>query len=402
MAIAQANSSPGPDSIVLPAWTYPLLAGGGGDLQPRESDDPGRGQADTGSRVVDAQGKSRRVQRGLRLQGRLRGPDDQERTAGEGADREFRDGRDQQLCPLLSIRPRTGGGGLYNQGTATATNSWFAYDTAAQGAGVWTNEFVFTAKNYASSADDTATTYGGGLFNDYGYLRVNGAVATVTGGSFVLDSAGSGGGVFGWGNTTLANVNFSLDTAQKGGAVAGYLRDDDHRRLDEQRHGKLPGGHDLEQCDGASPMSVNGVDIEYNLAWYGGGVYDDSGGSITLASCTISNKTAAAGGRRDLQRGQRRGGATAACSSSTRRWPAEGSRTTGPASSGSTGPTSSTTGRSRAAAGASSTRAAASLSVSDQSLIGGNSAATYGGGILDAGGSILLFQDNPPDLNSRE
>lgn len=101
------------------------------------------------------------------------------------------------------------GGGVYNQGTLTVTNSTLSGNTAGYGSGGIHNDGTLTVTN--SSFSDNSGNYGGGIGN-YGTL-------TVTASAFSENSAGSsGGGIHSnYGTVTVTNSTFSGNSASNSG-----------------------------------------------------------------------------------------------------------------------------------------------------------------------------------------
>ena len=113
-----------------------------------------------------------------------------------------------------------GGGGIYNQGTLTVSNSTFSgnsTDGPGGGGGGIFNQGTLTVTNSIFSGNSTADTgYGGGIFN-------NGGTLTVTNSTFSGNStAANGGGIFNIGTLTVTNSTFSGNSTGLGGGGGIY------------------------------------------------------------------------------------------------------------------------------------------------------------------------------------
>lgn len=103
----------------------------------------------------------------------------------------------------------TNGGGIFNAGTLTVTNSTFSANRGAWGGGIY-NLDTLTVTN-STFAGNSATYEGGGIDN--------GGTLTVTNSTLSANSAPSGGGIYnGSGNSlTVNNSTFSANSATTSG-----------------------------------------------------------------------------------------------------------------------------------------------------------------------------------------
>ena len=107
------------------------------------------------------------------------------------------------------------GGGIYNAGTVTVTNSTLSGNSADYGGGGIANYFgTLTVTNSTLSGNSANTYEGGGIYNYYGTV-------TVTGSTFSDNSAGNGGAISSNNTMTIANSVFSDNVAS---ALEGAIR----------------------------------------------------------------------------------------------------------------------------------------------------------------------------------
>jgi LPXTG-site transpeptidase (sortase) family protein len=146
------------------------------------------------------------------------------------------------------------GGGIINTGTLTVTNSTFSNNSATSfdGGGIF-NLGTLTVTNSTFSAN-SANSLGGGIYNNVGTLNV-------TNSTFSNNSAANGGGIFNGGTLTVTNSTFSGNSANLSG---GGIRNDGTLTVTN------------------STFSVNSASTQ------GGGIYN-SGGTATLKNTIIAN-----------------------------------------------------------------------------------------------------------------
>lgn len=110
-----------------------------------------------------------------------------------------------------------GGGGIFNQGTLTVTNSTFSGNSApVGGGGIYNRDGTATITNSTFFGNDSPFG-GGGIFNDAPFGVK--AMLTVTNSTFVGNSGFAGGGIYNDGAVTIINSTFSGNGAQFGGGV---------------------------------------------------------------------------------------------------------------------------------------------------------------------------------------
>ncbi len=175
--------------------------------------------------------------------------------------------------------PKSGGGGIFNEGTVAAHNVTFIDNKGIDASG--------------------NVTYGGGIFNN-GFL-------TLTYCTLSNNSAGNGGGLFNNGTAVIKNVTFDNSIAGSGLGVGGGIYNSGTLTLEKSTirgrtdNGSVAGTGGGLFNDGI--MDLVNVTISGNSATsFGGGIYNGSistAGVVAqaaLTNVTISNNTAANGG----------------------------------------------------------------------------------------------------------
>jgi hypothetical protein len=162
-----------------------------------------------------------------------------------------------------------GGGGIWNDGTLTLTNSTVSGNTAGSGGGIWNDYGTLTLTNSTVSGNSATSGEcpgygcpgGGGILNYFGTLTLTNS--TVTGNSGLL-----GGGIYNLlGGADLTNSTVSGNTAaDSGGGIHNW-----------------GGAVTLT----SSTVSGNTADNA------GGGIYN--GGTLTLTNTVVDNDCAGAG-----------------------------------------------------------------------------------------------------------
>ena len=154
------------------------------------------------------------------------------------------------------------GGGIYNKGTLTVTNSTFSDNNAAlyYGGGIYSNSGTLTVAD--STFSGNSASYGGGIYSNSGTL-------TVTSSTFSGNSANYGGGIYRTSGTLIVtNSTFSGNSADNGGGI--YIT-------------------------ALTTLTVTSSTFSGNSANYGGGIYNYLG-TVTLTNSTFSGNSAGYGG----------------------------------------------------------------------------------------------------------
>ena len=198
----------------------------------------------------------------------------------------------------------SGNGGLLIQGGEIANNT-----AALEGGGVWnsvgTMEISGTLINGNTAAGDAADDGGGGVFNNGGRVAIDGG--TVISGNQATGAAGSGGGVLSVANTqdvllisiiTVSSSTISGNSATRAGggveiAAGNYVSVD--ATLDGNTTGSAPGnGGGLHVTGMESLINIDGGSVSNNSATNeGGGLWNQSGSTMTLEGVSITGNTVA-------------------------------------------------------------------------------------------------------------
>jgi predicted outer membrane repeat protein len=118
------------------------------------------------------------------------------------------------LSGVTIAKGTNAGGGIYNDrgATLTVTDSTFSGNTATDyGGGIFNYDGTLTVTNSTFSGNTTESV-GGGIYNYTGPL-------TVTNSTFSGNTADSGGGIFNFGALNVTNSTFSGNTATSGGGI---------------------------------------------------------------------------------------------------------------------------------------------------------------------------------------
>ena len=195
------------------------------------------------------------------------------------------------------------GGGLFNEGTLTITNTTFAGNSAAYGGAVYTRALVghpldgILTLNGDTFTGNSATAESGALDNWAG------GIVTVTDDTFTGNSAAYGGAIGNeWGSVAVSNSTFSNNSASTGagGAIINYNPNDAFSNslsvVDSTISGNTAVNGGGIANGGPDTLSLTNNTITGNsVTGSGGGLYNYEG-TITLTNCTVSGNSAAAGG----------------------------------------------------------------------------------------------------------
>jgi hypothetical protein len=110
-----------------------------------------------------------------------------------------------------------GGGIFIGDGTLTVTVSTISANTASSGGGIYNGNGTLTVSNSLIDSN-TASVYGGGILNDFGTLTVNNSTISAN------STAGEGGGILNGlagspGRVTVSNSTLSVNSASRGGGI---------------------------------------------------------------------------------------------------------------------------------------------------------------------------------------
>ncbi|MCO5206950.1 MAG: hypothetical protein M9928_18215, partial [Anaerolineae bacterium] len=159
----------------------------------------------------------------------------------------------------------TNGGGIYNNGMLTVTNSTLSGNLSEDSGGAIYNYTGTLTVTNSIFADNSAIAFGGGISND------NDGPLTVANSTFSGNSANYGGGISNWSDTaTVTNSTFFGNRAEwLGGGGGGAI------------YNNFPGTLTVTN----STLSDNSVDDS------GGGIYNNYG-TLTLTNSTFADNSA--------------------------------------------------------------------------------------------------------------
>jgi hypothetical protein len=159
--------------------------------------------------------------------------------------------------------PSAGGGGIMNSGTLTVTNSTFSGNSApssGNGGGIYNNSGTAAITNSSFSVN-SAANWGGGIY-------VNAGAVTLANSTFSSNSAFIGGGIYIYTGAmmTLTNSTFSGNSATWGGGIYNL-----------------------------GTLNITNSTFSGNSASPGGGIFTDGtyGGTATLRNTIVANNTGA-------------------------------------------------------------------------------------------------------------
>jgi hypothetical protein len=181
------------------------------------------------------------------------------------------------------------GGGIYNGGTLTITNSAFSGNGSDIRGGGIDNDGRLTVSNSTFSGNGSASA-GGGIENG------TGATLTVTNSTFSDDSAIGGGGVDNGGTLTVTNSTFSGNSG--GGIYNGGTLTVTNSVFSGNGYSSSNGGGILNN---GGTLSVTNSTFSDNIAvgavvgygGYGGGIYND--GVLIVTNSTFAGNVSASG-----------------------------------------------------------------------------------------------------------
>ncbi len=196
----------------------------------------------------------------------------------------------------------TFGGGLFNEGTLTITNTTFTGNSAPYGGAIYTRALVghpldgiltLTGDTFSSNS---ATAESGAIDNWAG------GTVTVTDDTFTGNSAPYGGAIGNeWGSVAVSNSTFSNNTASTGagGAIINYNPSDAFSNSLSVVGSTISGNAAVNgggiANGGPDTLSLTNDTITGNsVTGTGGGLYDN--GTSTLINCTVTGNSAAGGG----------------------------------------------------------------------------------------------------------
>jgi hypothetical protein len=192
-----------------------------------------------------------------------------------------------------------GGGGIFNVGTLTLTNSAVsgssADGTGGAGGGGISNAGTLTLINTTVNGNNAGPN-GGGIYNNGTMTLIN---STVSGNTTDFE----GGGIFNNGTATLSNSTIQ-NNESSGGNAGGILNRGTSMLTNSTVNGNsavLGGGGILNSGTlTLTNSTVNGNSVSgrgnFPSSGSGGGIYNDSSDTLTLTNSTVSGNLAASEG----------------------------------------------------------------------------------------------------------
>ncbi len=167
------------------------------------------------------------------------------------------------------------GGGIYNAGTLTVTNSTLSANSASYGGGIY-NARTLTVTNSTLSAN--IASYGGGIYNDGSLTIANSTLSSNSAG-------GSGGGIFNTsgGALTIANSTLSSNAASSAGGGIYNARTLTVTDSTLSANSANKGGGIFNTI---GTLILTNSTLSANSANYGGGINNE--GTLTVANSTFS------------------------------------------------------------------------------------------------------------------
>ncbi len=194
----------------------------------------------------------------------------------------------------------TNGGGVFNDGSLTITNSTFSLNSAAGDGGGIENYGTLIMTNSTFSGN-RATGDGGGVGN-----AITGTL-TITDSTFSGNSSTSvssdGGGVYNEGTLTITNSTFSGNSTYRGGGV-GNVYPGTLTITDSTFSGNTATTGDGGGVDSGGTLIMTNSTFSHNSAKFGGGVVNNSGVALIFNSTFSGNTATTYGGAVAMWKGR--------------------------------------------------------------------------------------------------
>ncbi|MBN1910184.1 MAG: right-handed parallel beta-helix repeat-containing protein [Pirellulales bacterium] len=179
------------------------------------------------------------------------------------------------------------GGGIYNAGTLTLTNSIVLGNSAAFGGGGIYNAGVLTLTN-SEISDNLTAEIGGGIWNESGTLSITNSTVSKN----IADN--DGGGIFNEGILDLAGSTLTNNAGESGGALccsgSGTLAVMDCTFSDNSADRAAGIWSDF------SFLEVTNSIFSGNSALSCGGIFNDDSGTLLVTNCEFLDNSADSGG----------------------------------------------------------------------------------------------------------
>jgi S-layer homology domain len=196
-----------------------------------------------------------------------------------------RNGRCNGSCTTVGGIEPNGGGGIYNSGTLTITNSILSGSSGTLGGGIFNNGGTVIVTNSTISGNNsfqvTNDEDGGGGIRNSGTLTVT--ASTISG-----NSAKAGGGIDNSGTLTVTSSTISGNTAAKyGGGIYNFGGNATVANTTLSGNSAGSNGGGIFKFD--TFMTITSNTIAGNTAIGGGGIYKGGGGSETVENNILAN-----------------------------------------------------------------------------------------------------------------
>jgi hypothetical protein len=188
---------------------------------------------------------------------------------------------------IVSANIAEQGGGIYNKGTLTASNSTLSGNNAALYGGGIFNEVSTVTVTHSTLSDNSAAYYGGGIYN------ANAGTAKVSRSTLSANSAASGGGIYNamGVTTTVTHSILSGNSASNGGFGGAIVNAGVVTVTQSTLSGNsAPHGAGIHSLGGIATVT-DSILSGNSAANFGGGI-SVVDGTLTVTSSTISGNSA--------------------------------------------------------------------------------------------------------------
>lgn len=193
-------------------------------------------------------------------------------------------------CSVLSSFASSLGGGVHNFGTFNANRVAFQFNQAQNGGGICNApgaRCILTRSNFRNNEADFGGD-GGGLFNQ--------GNATLSRNQFIRNQAGGGGAFSNRANGVLQSTRdvFRFNTSRFGGAIDNAADLTISQAVIRSNSSTELGGGVSNFGGGVCRISRSTLD-DNSCDLYGGALANDSGSSLVVTDCTITNNVSETG-----------------------------------------------------------------------------------------------------------
>ena len=185
----------------------------------------------------------------------------------------------------ISGNTASSGGGIFNYGTLTVTNSTISGNTASDFGGGIYSEGTLTVTNSTVSGN-TASYYGGGIYNSGTLMITN---STISGNT----ASSSGGGIYSYGTLTVTNSTISGNTASDYGG--GIVNSGTLMITNSTISGNTASDYVGGIYNYGTLMITNSTISGNTASSYVGGIYSEYSGMLTITNSIISQNYASEG-----------------------------------------------------------------------------------------------------------